>query len=249
MALFSRSRGSSADDFELVQLPPEPRPSGRPAARPPEPVPAAAPGEPTNQTDQTDQTDEPDLPPSRMRGTEPLYGYVVGLELVVIAILTLVIHSGKGAPKHPQTGLQIAGLVVSIAYFAVLQRRSRTLTAFAAIVAAFIVTLPAVPDALRSTRVFVLAIPLAYGLIITQRQRKATGLTMRGTRKNPGAAGGGAGSTSRRDPSAKSGPPAGGRRGGRGRGEPKQPTPTPAGPRASARYTPPKPKRGGTRTR
>ena len=235
MALFNRSRGSSTDDIQLVELPPEPRPSPRQASKQPEPEPTTEP------TDATDQVDEPDLPPSRMRGSEPLYGYVVGLELVVIAILTLAIHGGKGAPKHPQTALQIAGLVASVAYFAVLQRRSRTLTAFAAIVAAFIITLPAVPDALRSTRVFVLAIPLAYGLIITQRQRKATGLTMRGTRKNPGAAGRAA-SPSRGDSSAKSRPPARGRR-----AQPAPPAPT--GPRASSRYTPPNPKRGGTRTR
>lgn len=221
MALFNRFRGSGAPDIQLVELPPEPGPK-------PQPDPAA----------------EPDLPPSRMRGSEPLYGYVVGLELVVIAILTLVIHYGKGAPKHPQTALQIGGLAASIAYFAVLQRKSRTLTAFAAIVAAFIVTLPAVPDSLRSTRVFVLAIPLAYGLIITQRQRKATGLTMRGTRKSASSAGTDAGSKAGRTSTAAARPPA--RRGGRGRDKA---DPAAAGPRASSRYTPPKPKRGGTRTR
>jgi hypothetical protein len=229
VALFQRSRGSGTDDIQLVELPPEPRqPDRKPA--------------PTAQTNDatTDETNDPDLPPSRMRGSEPLYGIVVGLELVVVAIITLVVHGGKGAPKHPQTGLQIGGLAASIAFFAVLQRRNRTLAAFAAIVAAFVVTLPAVPDSLRATRVFVLAIPLAYGLIITQRQRKATGLTMRGTRRNPGR--NEDGPASRRAGSAPARPPVA----KRGR---EKDTPAPNGPRASARYTPPKPRRGGTRAR
>jgi hypothetical protein len=241
VALFNRSRASGADDIQLVELPPEPAQSTKATkatkATNPDPVPdrpvAAGP-------------DEPGLPPSRMRGTESLYGYVVGLELVVVAILTLVMHGGKGAPKHPQTGLQIAGLIGSIAFFAVLQRRSRTLTAFAAIAAAFIVTLPAVPDSLRTSRIFVLAVPLAYGLIITQRQRKATGLSMRGTRTRSASAGPGTrtdtGSKGRRSATDAARPPA--RRRGRG-----QDTPAPAGPRPSPRYTPPKPKRGSTRAR
>lgn len=224
MAVFNRSRRSPADDIQLVQLPPAP----------PTPEVTAAP-------EVVEAAPETDLPPSRMRGSEPLYGIVVGLELVVVAILTLVMHGGKGAPKHPQTALQIAGLVASLAFFAVLQRRSRTLTAFSAIVAAFIVTLPAVPDSLRTTRVFVLAVPLAYGLIITQRQRKATGLSVRGTRKKPGADPG-ANTSPRRARAAASPPPAG----RRGRG---QETPAAGGPRANSRYTPPKPKRGSSRAR
>ena len=234
MALFSRSRRTGSDGIQLVELPPEPTPSRKPEPEPKAPVPEAA-----KATEATEM--EPDLPPSRMRGSEPLYGYVVGLELVVIAVLTLVMHGGKGAPKHPQTWLQIAGLVASLAYFAVLQRRSRTLTAFSAIVAAFIVTLPAVPDSLRATRVFVLAIPLAYGLIITQRQRKATGLSMRGARKSPRSGGADDGGKPRRAGSAPARPPARRRR--------EKDVPAQAGPRANARYTPPKPRRGSTRAR
>ena len=236
MALFNRSRGTTTDDFQLVQLPPE---TGRPQKAPrPEPEPEA-------ESPSLDGSAESELPPSRMRGSEPLYGIVVGLELVVVAVLTLVMHGGKGAPKHPQTWLQIIGLAVSVGYFAVLLRRNRTLTTVAAFLAAIIVTLPAVPNSLRTDRTFVLAIPLAYGFILTQRQRKDTGLSVRGARKGRATTGRDDGSPPARAtrsgaPSAR---PATSRR-GRGRGPE---APAEVGPRASARYTPPKPKRGSSR--
>lgn len=184
------------------------------------PVPAEPPGE--------------DLPPSRLRGTEPLYGYVVALELLVVAILNLVITTGKGAPAHPQTALQLVGVIAPLGFAALLRLRNRTLAGFAAIVAAFFVTLPRVPNSLSVAHVFALAIPLAYGLIITQRQRKAMGSAVRGGRR----AGGG---RRPREDTKAAGPPAARRRRGRADSAPA------SGPRPSPRYTPPKAKRGKAR--
>lgn len=169
-----------------------------------------------------------DLPPSRMRGTEPMYGYLVGLELLVVAVLNLVVTGGAGAPKHPSTTLEYAGLAASVVFLGVLQVRNRTLTGFVALGAAFFVTLPKVPSRLSVAHICALAIPLAYALIITQRQRKAVGMSARRGRRRASAA-----SSSR--PS---------RRAQRAR---KAPEPT--GPQRNARYTPPKAKRptGGRR--
>jgi hypothetical protein len=191
-----------------------------------------------------------ELPPSRMRGTESLYGYVVALELLVVAVLNLTVRTGTGAPAHPQTTLQVIGIAASVALFGLLQVRSRTVVGFAAIVAAFFVTLPKVPNSLSLAHILALAVPLIYGLILTQRQRRATGLA-RGSRRGGGGsgttensirAGGGSG----RRGSAAAGGRARNATSGRGR-RGKAADPAPSGPRPSARYTPPKAKRAPRR--
>lgn len=174
----------------------------------------------------------PDLPPSRMRGTEALYGYVVGLELLVVGILNATVTTGKGAPAHPSTGLAAAGIAAAVAFFGVIQTKNRTFVGLAAIVAAFFATLPKVPNSLGVAHIFALAIPLAYGLIITQRQRRAILDANKAGRRTRRGAGAGAGDRTRAATGGRA------RRGDRGR----QPT-VPAGPRPSARYTPPKSRR------
>ena len=180
-------------------------------------------------------TPDQDLRPSRMRGTESLYGYVVGLELLAMAIVQIVVRGGKGAPAHPQTTLQIVAIVAALAFFGILQVRNRTIVGFAAIIAAFFVTIPRVPNALGAAHIFTLVVPLAYGLIISQRQRKAMMAAARAGRGGGGRAGG----VSRREAARSE---AASRRADRrrgGKGAESQPT----GPRPSARYTPPKAKR------
>ncbi len=179
---------------------------------------------------------DPGLKPSAMRGAEGLYGYVVGLELLVVGVLNLTVTHGPGAPAHPQTTLAAVGVAASIAFMAVIRLKNRMAAGFGAIVAAFFVTLPRVPNSLSIAHIFALVLPMAYGLIITQRQRRDTPKLARGgAARRAGAtpAGGragakGAGTT-----------PAGAGRGRRGK---KQPEPA-GGPRPSARYTPPKSKR------
>lgn len=188
------------------------------------------------------KADDTDLPPSRLRGTEPLYGYVVALELLVVAILNVVITTGKGAPAHPQRTLQIVGILAPVVFVAVLQARNRTLAGFAAIVAAFFVTLPKAPSSLGVAHVFALAIPLAYGLIITQRQRRAVGNSARAGGRRDAAAGRKGAPVSRSGDTKGKGAEPARRRGRKRKGEEEA-----SGPRASARYTPPKTKRGKAR--
>jgi hypothetical protein len=198
-----------------------------------EPTEPAGPAEPAGSGDQAAE-----LPPARMRGNEPLYGLVVGLVLVVIAVVNLVVRTGKGAPAHPQTAFQVAGLAAAVAFIATLRTRHRIVVGIGAILAAIVVTSPKVPDSLATAHILGLILPFAYGLVITQRQRKA--LLATGRRGRAGRAGRGA--------AAESGP-AGSRsrdtRAGRRRAA-KTPAPT-TGPRPSARYTPPKPKRANGR--
>jgi hypothetical protein len=158
----------------------------------------------------------------------------------VVGVLNTTITTGKGAPVHPNTTLDIVGIAASIAFFGVIQTKSRTIVGFAAIVAAFFVTLPKVPDSLAVPHILALAFPLAYGLIITQRQRRAITKATRAGRRGRNAAG-------PASPGPGRGAAAGaGRRDGRGSGGRRRaaPAPTPTGPTASRRYTPPKTKRG-----
>lgn len=172
------------------------------------------------------------LKPSTMRGSEALYGYVVGLELVVVAVLNLTITSGRGAPVHPQTTLAAVGVAASIAYIGTIRLKNRMAAGFGAIVAAFFVTLPRVSNSLAIAHIFALVIPMAYGLIITQRQRRDSPRPVRGA---------GRGRRGDAKATASATGPAGTRPGGRrGRGA-KTPEPV-SGPRPSARYTPPKTK-------
>ena len=179
------------------------------------------------------------LPPSRLRGTEPTYGYAIGIELLVVAILNLVIRTGAGAPAHPQTTLEVIGVVASLGYTALISTRNRTVVGLAAIAAAFFVTLPKAPNSLYLAHLLALIFPLVYGILITQRQRKAISRTLGGRR---GAARTGMAARARqRDEQrdqARKGRPAQARRGGR-----VQPPPQ-SGPRRNSRYTPPKAKRG-----
>ncbi|MDA8047377.1 MAG: hypothetical protein M0Z30_19430 [Actinomycetota bacterium] len=181
-----------------------------------------------------------DLPPSRLRGTEPMYGYVVGLELLTVGILNLVVRHGAGAPAHPQTALQVVGVAASIAFMGLISVRNRTVAGLAAIFAAFFVTLPRPPNSLQAAHILALVFPLIYGVLITQRQRRAVSRTL-GGRRGAARTGMAARARQRDDQQAQA---RGGERRGRSRRGGKGNDTAPAGPRPSARYTPPKAKRG-----
>ncbi len=177
----------------------------------------------------------PGLKPSAMRGNEALYGYMVGVVLVVVAVLNLAVTSGPGAPAHPDTILEGIGVAASLALFGAVRTGNRMVAGFGAIVAAFFVTLPRVPNSLSIAHIVALVVPMVFGLVITQRQRKDTPRMARGGR----AAAAGAAKGSGRSGGSRAGAvPAGGRRGRRGKAA--EPV---SGPRPSARYTPPKAKR------
>ena len=111
--------------------------------------------------------------PSTMQGNEYLYGHLVAALLVAVAILNFAIRHGVGAPKHPATGLDVIGLVAAIALFPLLRTRNRFVAPFAAVIAAFFITLPHGPNSLQSVHVVAIIFPLVYALVLTQRQRKA----------------------------------------------------------------------------
>ena len=174
---------------------------------------------------------EAGLKPSTMRQPEPLYGYVIALELIAISVINLVVRHGKGAPKHPDTGVAVIGLVAAIGLVVLIQSRHRFLVGFGAIITAFFVTLPKGPDSIQLFHLFGLVFPVVYALILTQRQNRATkaqartGLGPRRTTPAERRAEADARRQERRD---------------RRRGV------TPAstsGPKASRRYTPPKARR------
>jgi hypothetical protein len=179
----------------------------------------------------TDAEVGPPRKPSTMKWPEPLYGAVVALELVVIAILNLTVTTGKGAPTHSQTTLSLIGLACAIGFGALLFTRNRMVAAFAAIAAGFFVTLPKVPDRVTVFHLFGLVFPLVYAFVLTQRQRKDSAALTKARASGGGAA---------RTPAERRASAQTQRRRGR-RSKAAEPT----GPAASRRYTPPKPKRPG----
>jgi hypothetical protein len=178
-------------------------------------------GTPAGETDSA--VTEAGLKPSTMRGSEPRYALGVAVILLVVAVLNFAIRHGKGAPKHPSTGLEVLGLVAALAVFPLLRTNNRFIVPFGSVVAAFFVTLPSGPNSIKSLHVLAIIFPLAFALVLTQRQRKAAlaNARSRAVSRSAGAAA-----------------PARARRSGRRRKEEQ-----PSGPTANRRYTPPKPKR------
>jgi hypothetical protein len=158
-----------------------------------------------------------------------MYGYVVMLELIAVAIINLVVVHGAGAPKHSQTTVSLLGLVAAVVFGVLIQTRNRFIVGFACIFAAFVVaSIPQVPNSVRPYHLFGLIIPLVYALLLTQRQRKASmALARSGKVPSPKTP------AERRTEAAA-------RRQQRRRGKTVE---RPSGPTASSRYTPPKAKR------
>ncbi len=113
-----------------------------------------------------------ELKPNDMVKPEPLYGYIVGLELIGVSILNLTATTGKGAPAHPPTVLSVIGLIAAIALLGIVRTNHRLIVAFSVVIAAFFVTLPKVPDRLQVPHLLALVIPVIYAFILAQRQRR-----------------------------------------------------------------------------
>jgi hypothetical protein len=183
--------------------------------------------------------DDLSLKPSQMRGSEARYGYIVALELIGVSIVNLVVIHGKGAPKHPATAVAVVGLLASVGLVALVRTHHRIIVPLGAVVAAFFVTLPRVPNSVAETHLLALGIPVIYALIITQRQRKSAAAYTR-ARRSAGAKTTAAGRKADAADRRRSGQAAQSGRSGRSR---RKPAIAPTGPAASRRYTPPKPKR------
>jgi hypothetical protein len=128
----------------------------------------------------TTPVDESDLKPTEMRGNEAMYGYILSAELIVVSVFNLIFTHGQGAPAHPPTTLSAIGLIVSIGFGALVRTHNRFIVSFAALIAAFFVTLPRIPQSLFIFHIFGLIFPLIYALVLMQRQRKATLATTKG---------------------------------------------------------------------
>jgi hypothetical protein len=177
--------------------------------------------------------DDRDLKPTTMRRPEPLYGYVVALELIFISILNLTVTHGRGAPAHPATAWSVIGLLVSIGLIPIIRfTNHRLIVAFYTVVATFFATQPRTPSSLAITHFLALGIAIVYAFWLSQRQRKAASARARSGQSGSG----GAGATRSSRPKAQG---SGGAR--RSRREKNAPT----GPQPSRRYTPPKAKKPG----
>jgi len=188
----------------------------------------AEPPDDDNEGDEGDD-EELNLKPTAMRGTEPMYAYLVALELIGVSILNLTDTRGKGAPTHPSTELALVGLAVSVALIGVIQTRNRFAVAFGGIIAAFFATLPKVPDSLTLTHLVALVVPVVFAFVLTQRQRKSATAQVRAGRSG----------TAKGTPSQRRARGTAGRQSRRDRRQ----AATQTGPQANRRYTPPKTKR------
>jgi hypothetical protein len=171
-----------------------------------------------------------ELPSSRMRRNEAQYGYLVVVEMVVVAVLQLVIRTGPGAPKHPNTFLEVAALVVAAAQFGVIRSKNRTFTALGVIVSGLLIDIPTVPNRLVYAKLFAVLIPLIYGFVLMRRGNRSRKVRLAaGLEDGPGSRSG----DRSRDTTTTRGRNGGSAMRGR-RGASRK--------RATGRYTPPKPK-------
>jgi len=111
--------------------------------------------------------------PDALSSNETVYGWVVALELALVAVLNVTDTHGKGAPAHPQTTLSAIGVAAAVAFFGLLRLKKRSLISFGAILAAFFVTLPPVPTSLGLYHLFAIVIAAAYGIVLISRRRRA----------------------------------------------------------------------------
>ena len=162
---------------------------------------------------------EYELDPWVTRGNETLYGYVIGAELILMAILELTDTHGKGAPAHPATWMSVAGLVASVLMLGLLQTKNRTFVALSTILASLLIDLPSVPNSLVMAKLFAVFIPIVYGIVLVRRRSRSAQIRQQAGIDTAPATGRG-----RTDRSGKGGS-------------------NPAPVRTTGRYTPPKSKR------
>ena len=117
---------------------------------------------------------EPEGPPSptRMSGREPLFGYIAAGVIVLASILNLVVTTGPGAPAHPTTWANYAGILFALALTVSIRFRNRMLSPFIAIFGAFFVTLAKGPDSLSLPHIVTLLVGVAFAMIVSLHQRR-----------------------------------------------------------------------------
>ena len=157
--------------------------------------------------------------PATMKGNEPLLGLVVAAIIIAVGVLDLVVTTGAGAPKHPQTWAPVVGILLALVLVVSVRFRNRLVSPFISIFAAYFVEVFKAPKSLSVPHVIVLASAVGFALILTMRHR--------GEQKAAGV-----GTPAERRAAAEA-------RRRRRKGEP-EPPPAVKRPPPSARYTPPK---------
>jgi hypothetical protein len=193
---------------------------------------------------------EDDLPPSAMRDTEPMYGYLVAAELAVVGVLNLVVVHGAGAPKHPSRLLEIVGLLGVVGLVGLLRTRNRFAVGTGSMVCSLLLLLPRAPNSLVAVHFVAFLIAAVYGYTLTRRQTKAKQAETKSARPSSRGGDRGAGrGAGRGAPAAKSRPLTAAERRAetlarqQERRAKRRGLVTPTGPQKSRRYTPPKPRR------
>lgn len=165
-------------------------------------------------------TPDRNLPPIELRDWEIPAGYAIAGLIVLIAILELTVTTGKGAAKNPSTILPLLALVLGVAQAVSIRWKNRIVTALIGVAGGLLVGVTRVPDSIGIPHSLGFLAPVVYAFLVTNRHNRAQ-RALRGPRNQP-------------------------QRGAR-RGAKTAPEPT--GPKASRRYTPPRPKEDRTRRR
>jgi len=161
-----------------------------------------------------------DLRPIELREWEIPAGYAIAGFIVLLAVLELVITTGKGAPKNPSPILPLLALAIGLVQAATIRFKNRLVTALVGVAGGLLIATTKVPDSLGIPHSLGFLAPLVYAFLVTNRHNRAQ-RAQRGPRNQPQR---------------------GGRRGSKA-------APEPTGPKASRRYTPPRPKEDRTRRR
>lgn len=160
------------------------------------------------------------LRPMELREWEIPAGYAVAGVIVLLAILELTVTHGKGAVKNPSPVLPLLAVVMALVQAATIRFKNRLLTALTGVAGGLLIVATRVPDSLAVPHSFGFLVPIIYAFLVTNRHNRAQ-RALRGPRNQA--------------------------RGGGRRGSNAAPEPT--GPKASRRYTPPRPKEDRTRRR
>jgi hypothetical protein len=118
------------------------------------------------------ESEDSDDNPGRMRGSEPIQGYVVAAVLFVVCVLDLTIKKGAGAPKHPSQWAPSVGLILSVALALTMRFRNRLASPFIAIFASFFATLSKAPKVLSTPHIIALVVAVGFAVNMTLHQRR-----------------------------------------------------------------------------
>jgi phosphate/sulfate permease len=107
-----------------------------------------------------------------MRGREPAQAIAVAVLLAAVGVANLLVTTGPGAPKHPTLVYSYIGIALAVGLAVSVKWRNRVVSPFAAIFAAFFVTLARGPNSLEVPHLAALAGSVGFAVVVSMRQRK-----------------------------------------------------------------------------